>query len=156
CGGDTGDKAKIKKPGAFGQYLRESGMMLRRSRADVGRELPPVQVIPHYVDSDADHINSVKGSCVELAKLILSTSWVERGAKMHPAEELSNKLRQATGIAKSPYVAEFVRLLIESGEKVVLYGWHREVYEIWRTALAEFKPVLYTGSESIPQKEESK
>jgi hypothetical protein len=75
---------------------------------------------------------------------------------MHAAEQLSNKLRQATGIAKAPYVAEFVRLLIESGEKVVLYGWHREVYSLWQTVLRDFKPALYTGSESPRQKEESK
>jgi len=156
CGGNTGDKAKIHNPRAFGLYLRENGLMLRRTRADVGRELPEVQIIPHYVETDPEYLDRVKGACVELAKLILSTSYAERGVKMHAAEELSNKLRQATGIAKAPYVAEFVRLLIESGEKVVLYGWHREVYALWQTMLKDFKPALYTGSESTAHKEESK
>jgi hypothetical protein len=39
------------------------------------------------------------------------------------------KMRQATGIAKAPYVAEFVKLLLESEQKVVLFGWHRDVYD---------------------------
>lgn len=88
--------------------------------------------------------------------LILSQAQLDKGVKMHAAEELSNTLRQATGIAKAPYVAEFVRLLLESGEKVVLYGWHHEVYSIWADRLAEFKPVFYTGAQSVPQKEEAK
>jgi SNF2 family DNA or RNA helicase len=149
-------KARIRDPKAFGLHLRENGMMLRRTRADVGRDLPACQVIPHYVESDPEYLNRVKGSCVELAKLILSTTHQERGVQMHAAEQLSNKLRQATGIAKAPYVAEFVRLLIESGEKVVLYGWHRECYALWAKVLEDFKPAFYTGTESIPQKEESK
>jgi hypothetical protein len=65
-------------------------------------------------------------------------------------------MRQATGIAKAPYVAEFVRMLLESGEKVVLFGWHREVYNIWLERLACFRPVLYTGTESAKQKDTAK
>lgn len=157
CESYFGDKAKVKNPAAFGAYLRDSGMMLRRTRADVGRELPEAQSVVHYVESDPEALNNVSNACAELAKLILSgAKESERGEKMHASEELSNLLRQATGLAKAPYVAEFVRLLLESGEKVVLYGWHRAVYSVWLDKLAEFKPVLYTGSESIPQKEEAK
>jgi len=65
-------------------------------------------------------------------------------------------MRQATGIAKAPYVADFVRLLLENGEKVVLYGWHREVYSIWLQQLKDYNPRLYTGTESAKQKEDAK
>ena len=65
-------------------------------------------------------------------------------------------LRQATGVAKAPYVAEFVRLPMASEKKVILFGWHREVYSIWLEQLAEFKPMLYTGTESPKQKANAK
>src|SRR3546814_14897156 len=55
----------------------------------------------------------------------------------------------------APFVAEYGRLLCESGEKVVLFGWHREVYAIWQEKLKDLKPVLYTGSESESQKDAS-
>lgn len=58
-------------------------------------------------------------------------------------------MRQATGIAKAPYVLEFVRMLVESGESVMLYGWHRDVYNIWLERLAEFNPVMYTGRKDL-------
>ncbi len=75
---------------------------------------------------------------------------------MRSSEELDWKLRQATGVAKAGFVADFVKLLVESGEKVVLYGWHLDVYAIWKERLADLKPAFYTGSESTPQKEESR
>jgi len=72
---------------------------------------------------------------------------------MLAAGQLDIKLRQATGIAKAPCVAAFVRMLVESGEKVLLYGWHREVYGIWQQELANLSPAMYTGTESPRQKE---
>lgn len=156
CSGWSSEKATIKDPKSFGSYLRSSGMMLRRTRHDVGRELPPIQIIPHTIDADPEALNRVSASCAELARFILQGASQERGDKMRAAEELSNKLRQATGISKAPYVAAFVRMLLESEEPVVLYGWHHEVYRIWQDLLKDFKPVLYTGEQSIPQKEEAK
>ena len=130
--------------------------MLRRTRADVGRELPPVTKIPQYVECDQAALDKIKGSAVELAKTILASQQNYRGEKFRASEEFNVLMRQATGISKAPYVAEFVRLLLESGEKVVLYGWHREVYGIWLEQLAAFKPRLYTGTESPKEKEAAK
>jgi hypothetical protein len=46
-----------------------------------------------------------------------------------------------------------VRLLVEaSGEPVVLFGWHRDVYDIWLDALEDLGCVMYTGTESPTQK----
>lgn len=151
-------KARIADPVAFGSYLREGGLMLRRTRKDVDRELPggvPLK-IPQMVESDPEALKKVSRSCAELAEAILRHGEQYRGEKMQASEEFSAMLRQATGIGKAPYVAEFVRLLVESGEKVLLYGWHREVYRIWQEKLADLTPVLYTGTESVPQKEEAK
>ncbi len=152
------NKIKIKNPKAFGMYLRDSGMMLRRTRHDVDRELPGVTPlkIPQIVESDKKVLDQISSSCAELAASIMRSTELYRGEKMQVSEEFSMRLRQATGIAKAPYVAEFVRLLVESGEKIVLYGWHREVYSIWMDKLKDLKPSLYSGSESIPQKEEAK
>lgn len=155
CIGDY-DKLKIKDPRAFGVYMREGGFMLRRTRKDVGRELPPISKIPQLVDSNASVVEEVRERCADLARKIVGGRESYRGEMMQAAEEFSMRLRQATGVAKAPYVAAFVRLLVEGGERVVLYGWHREVYDIWMRELRELKPVLYTGSESINQKQTAK
>lgn len=146
----------VKDPAALGMYLREQGLMLRRTRRDVGRELPPLTKVPQHVDTDTRPLDDVRSAAAELARKILRGDLsLERGESMRAAEELSWKLRQATGLAKAPHVADYVRLLVESGEKVVLYGWHREVYSIWQERLHDLHPALYTGSESPTQKEKS-
>lgn len=38
---------------------------------------------------------------------------------------------------------------------MLLAGWHRDVYAIWQEALADFNPVLYTGSETAAGKARS-
>lgn len=153
---DARGRAKIQDPAAFGTFARAAGLMLRRTRADVGRELPELVRIPHHVDCDTRKLQEIESAATELAQIILSQNPTARGEKLHAAEELSGLVRQATGIAKAPYVAEFVRMLAESGEKVLLYGWHREVYAIWMERLAPLAPAMYTGSESAAQKDEAK
>lgn len=157
CKGSTGDKAAIEDPAAFGAYMRESGFMLRRTRKDVGRELPDLTKIIHQVDADAGALDKVSAECAELARIILKQGGeTVRGEKLNASEQLSNRLRQATGIAKAPFVADFVRMVAESGEKVLVAGWHREFWSILQEKLADLKPVMYTGTESPTQKEESR
>jgi SNF2 family DNA or RNA helicase len=147
------DKAVVKEPKAFGTYLREQGLMIRRTRKDVARELPDMVRVTQDLPYDSKPIDKMKGAVAELAKIILGKA--EFAVKGRAARELDWKLRQATGIAKAPYVADFVRMLVEQGEKVVLYGWHREVYSIWQKKLSDLNPVMYTGSESVRQKEQA-
>lgn len=150
-----GEKS-IKEPQAFGAYLRNEGLMLLRTRADVQREIPPVRTIPYHINSDLGAFNQIQGRATELASIILSTSQSFKGQKLRASEEFNQLMRQATGIAKAIYVAEFVNLLVESGESVVLYGWHREVYSIWMQQLKAHNPVLYTGTESPKRKDEAR
>lgn len=156
CSAAPGDQARLRDPEQFGAWLRREGVMLRRTRKDVFRELPPVSVIPHVVDSDEGAMGNLGADAEGLAKLILSDKEEFRGQKMQASSEFDILMREATGIAKAPYVAEFVRMLVESGEKVLLFGWHREVYRIWNQKLKDLGVVMYTGSENQKQKDESK
>lgn len=149
-------RESVKDPKALGMQLREIGVMLRRTRSEVGRELPPITKAVQHVDYDTTALDEVSKSCAELARFLLRGVETERGDKLRAAGEMDLRLRQATGLAKAPFVAEFVRMLIESGERVVLYGWHRAVYEVWLEKLADCKPVMFTGSESPAAKEESR
>lgn len=148
---------KLADPAALATHLRDAGHMLGRTREQVGRELPygePVRV-PHFVDSDPKALDELSGDSIELAKLILSKG-TGRAERFNIAGQLDSQMRQATGIAKAPYVAEFVKMLLDGGEqRIILWGWHRSVYGIWRERLDAYWPVMYTGSESPKQKESS-
>lgn len=149
------DKVTIADPAALGTYLREQGLMLRRTRKDVGRELPDVVRVTHSVDADEKVYDKLTGEATDLARLILD-SQTERQERWQASGELDWRLRQATGIAKAPYVADFTRLLLESEESVILFGWHRAVYDIWAERLADFNPVFYTGEESPAAKQRAR
>jgi len=156
CSGPrSDDKARIIDPRSFGAYLREQGIMLRRTRKDVARELPEIVKIPHRIDCNMKVLNEAEDAASELARIIVAqdTAWDKRG---QATRDFDVKLRQATGIAKASFVADFVRLLVESEEKVVVFAWHRAVYEILLERLKQYNPVMYTGSESPVQKDESR
>lgn len=153
--GMKGDHMSVKDPAALGRYLRSEGLLLRRTRKDVGRELPDVIRVPHAIDTDADMLERLTGDVIDLADLIVKR-------KLKPAEhfraagEFDWKMRRATGLAKAPFVADFVHLLCETDEQVVLFGWHRDVYEIWESKLAPLSPAFFTGTESPAQKRRSR
>lgn len=147
---------RLKDPKAFGEYLRREGVMLIRTRKDVGRELPPSCKIVHPIEADLDKLNQIESTATELARVILSANQNYRSEKLEASGEFNVMLRHATGLAKAPYVADFVKILMDSEEKVILYGWHHDVYAVWMEALKEFNPRTYTGKESPKQKEENK
>jgi SNF2 family DNA or RNA helicase len=149
-------KLKVSDPAALGTYLREAGIMLRRTRKDVGRELPALTKVRHVVETDEQQLDKAVADVAELARRVLDRIGTNL-ERMQSAGELDYRLRQATGIAKAPAVADFVRLLVEAGESVVLFGWHHEVYRLWSSSFERAVPpipyAMYTGKESDAQKE---
>ncbi len=150
CGGGWSSKPRLNDPRAFGSYVKSAGLMVRRTKKDVSRELPALTKIVHEIESDTKVLDDVKYAADELANIILSQS--KGWDVLKASQEFSNTLRQATGIAKAPYVAELVRMLIEQDQPVLLFGWHRAVYSLWQDRLGEYNPAWYTGSESPVKK----
>ena len=156
CVPAPGGKSKLRDPVLFGAWLRREGLLLARTRRDVGRELPPVSKIVHEIDADPSVLDALESNAIALARRVLKHNEAYRGERMQASSEFDMLLRQATGLAKAPYVVEFVKLLLASEERVVVFAWHRAVYDILLEGLKEFNPVMYTGSESPSQKDKSK
>lgn len=147
-----GKNVIIKDPKALGAYLREKYLFLRRTRAEVGKELAPVNKIVETVGYDEATLKTAEDLAKQLAVRAATGSFMERG---QAARELDMMMRKWTGVSKAKHVAEFVKILLDNGEPVVLAGWHREVYDIWLEELKEYRPVMYTGSESPKQKNDA-
>lgn len=145
-----GHHVLIRDPDAFGAWLRESGMMLRRSRRDVSRELPPI--VRSVIDVEASPPSADNRQVLaRLAERVLSG---ERRVAFESAGQLDAMARKITGLAKANAVAGLVRHIIETtGEPVLLYGWHHEVYDVWMAALEDLKPLLYTGKQDSKAKD---
>lgn len=145
-------KPRLQDAKAFGTYLKEHHLMLIRTRKEVGRELPELTKVTHFLDPDAKEFAKSENRARELARLILQGS---NQQKFMASAEFDMLMRQTTGISKAVQVAAFVDMLINSGEPVVLFGWHRAVYDIWLAELAKHKPAMYTGTESSAEKKKN-
>ena len=148
CEMGPGQKWLVKDPQALGTYLRDSQVFLRRLRE--GR---PINKLVIDVEYDEDVADAAEDLAVKLAIKTTTGSFTERG---QAARELDALARRITGVAKAKSVAAYVRMLLDAGRPVILFGWHRECYDIWMKELADFKPVMFTGSETPRQKEKSK
>jgi SWI/SNF-related matrix-associated actin-dependent regulator 1 of chromatin subfamily A len=62
-------------------------------------------------------------------------------------------IRAQLAIIKAPKVVEYIKEVLEVSEKVVVFGWHRELLTTLLCELADFKPVIITGGTSIPDRQ---
>ena len=145
----------VKDPEALGAYLQAEGITLRRTvdDAEVGYDMPPLYKHPFEVEWCEDDAATDRELQVRLAQKVLRGDYFQRGAA---ARELDMLVRRETGVAKARSVAAYVRTLVEGGEPVLLGGWHRDVYDIWKRSLGDLNPVWYTGTESQAQKARAK
>ncbi len=151
----AGKEPALKDAAAFGEYLRSQHIMIRRTREEVGRELPEHTRVVHKIEHDTIEVDRIRGKAGDLARLILSKS-TKPADQMNAAGQLESLVRQQTAIAKAPHVAAFAEMLLEQGTPIVLYGFHRSFYEIVTSKLRDYNPLMYTGSESNEKKVENK
>lgn len=143
CGTKT-----VDDPEALGMFLREQFALTRK----LGSGPKPNKVVVP-IDYDAAHLASIEDFAAELARVATTASFEERGRAVR---ELDMRVRHETGVAKAHHVAQYVRVLVEAGEQVVLFGWHRAVYDIWLKALDDLGVAMFTGSETGVEKHKSK
>lgn len=147
---DPSGRLVVKNPEALGAYLRENHLMIRRTREEVGRQLPPVEKVTQTVEYDKEIAEKYMAELKEVAsRALYSTNFFEKG---QAAARLDNLARQMTGIAKARSAAEHIAGLCESGQKIIVCAWHREVWDILAHHLEKFKPALYTGHEGPSKK----
>ncbi|MGG1598493.1 DEAD/DEAH box helicase [Paenibacillus naphthalenovorans] len=144
----------VADPEMLGDHLRREGLMLRRSKDDVLTELPPKRRIVQQIDSDEHVFLKEMRTVIRLiGKHDQAENHFEKG---RIKREIGQRVRQATGVAKAPYVAEFVKMLLDAGEPVILYGYHHEVYAQWEERLRGYRPAFITGRETPAEKEAAK
>ena len=142
----------VAKPDLLGERLRSDGLMLRRTKQEVLKELPPKRRLVMAVDSDEGTYRKLMQPVVEtLARMRQEEATASQRALW--AMEVEQGERQATGVAKAPSVAQFVRALLEADEKVLLFAHHHQVMDIYKKELHSFSPVFITGRETPAMKE---
>ncbi|MBQ8202598.1 MAG: DEAD/DEAH box helicase [Clostridia bacterium] len=144
--------AVVVKPDLLGAYLRREGLMLRRTKQDVLKELPPKRRAVQELDwNDKLYAQLMAPILPDVIR------WKQDGTltpqtRAMLEESISQHVRQATGVAKAPYVCQFVRALLDAGEKVLLFAHHHAVMDTYKQELKHYHPGFITGRETISMK----
>jgi SWI/SNF-related matrix-associated actin-dependent regulator of chromatin subfamily A-like protein 1 len=137
----------------LGERLREV-CMVRRTKEEVARELPPI--VRTRIDVTLAQPKGYQQR--EQAMLAWVRKWQERfgaeAAAMEPAASMEfrahlSALRREAALAKVPHAAEWAEELVESGERVVFFAYHKEVVHRLAAALPG-RAAVVTGDMPAP------
>ena len=145
------NRAMVAKPELLGEHLRREGLMLRRLKSDVLGELAPKRRLVQEIDWDDQVYRELMKPVADQLKILRATDDPSKRAIIEDA--ICQQQRQATGVAKAPFVAAFVRALLDGGEKVLLMAHHHAVMDIYRKELKTYHPGFITGRENDAQKD---
>lgn len=143
---------RVREPMVLNSFMKKQGMILRRTPEDIGMQFGEASKHVYTIDADIKKLEEVQNVAKLLALSVLSGNI---GEDSEASREFDWKLRHATGVAKAKPVAEFVKMMLEEQEKVVLVGWHRDVYDIWEKEFVGIPTVMYTGSETPGEKDKA-
>ena len=144
--------AVVVKPELLGDYLRREGLMLRRTKQEVLKELPPKRRAVQELDWNDKLYAQLMAPVLPEVIRWKTDGTLTASARAMLEESISQHVRQATGIAKAPYVCQFVRALLDSGEKVLLFAHHHAVMDTYKQELKHYRPGFITGRETISAK----
>ena len=143
----------VAKPELLGEHLRREGLMLRRLKGQVLTQLLPKRRLVQEIDwSDQLYREMMQGIGGQLEKLALAES---ESIRVILEEAICQTQRKATGVAKAPYVCAFVRMLLEGGEKVLLFAHHHAVMDLYKRELKAYRPAFITGRENESAKQQA-
>lgn len=143
----------VTDPVMLGEYLKKEGLMLRRTKKQVLKELPPKRRVVQTIDFDSGTYGKLIQDAINKAKTFDEIS--DRFEKGRLTREIVNDSRQAMGIAKASYVTTFLKMLLDAGEAVLVFAYHHAVFDIYREELKDYKPVEITGRQSSIEKDKS-
>lgn len=153
CDYDASGKLIVKDPDQLGQYLLDRKLMLRRTKDEVLSELPEKRRVIEPISADNGLFAELAMEAGRLARQAATVRDPFDRARMEAAAIAQT--RMATGQAKAPAVAAFLRGLLQAEQPTLIFAHHHAVYDELLHELADFNPVAITGRESMAVKERS-
>ena len=143
----------VLKPQLLGAHLRREGLMLRRTKQEVLPELPEKRRLVQEIDADDGIYQQLMAPVKDKLLRLQREKGLTPSARALLEDQISQEERQAAGLAKAPYVCQFVRALLSAGEKVLLFAHHHAVMDLYQRELKNERPVFITGRETAAEKE---
>ncbi len=134
----------VVEPAALHDHLKREGLMLRRRKSEVETQLPPKRRIVQAIDhNDSIYKKLIKNAAAIAKRYDRIKVWSDKGKA---AAEIDRETRLASGVAKAPHAAEFVKTLIDAGERPLIYAWHHAVHDVLSSEIKD--AVMITGKQT--------
>ena len=147
-----------EKRGALFEILSQN-IMIRRRKLDVLTNLPDkvrfrqtIQINEEYYQSEMEKHLEELNTKLAVAK---SKTKFQAISELEAYNSFANNERITAGVAKVPYVIQFIEEILETGEPVVVYCHHDAVYERLNSRLWKYNPVTVRGGQSDNQRQEA-
>ncbi|WP_113675836.1 DEAD/DEAH box helicase [Vallitalea guaymasensis] len=143
----------VVDPALLGEHLKREGLLLRRTKKEVLKELPPKRRVVQHIDQDECLFKQLISKTFD--KVLQIDKIDDQFKKGRLIRDIVNETRRATGIAKAPHVCDFVKALLEAGEKVLLFAYHHDVMDIYENLLQNYNPMFITGRQNQKEKDKA-
>jgi len=122
-------------------------VMLRRKKSDVLKELKEKVRYKEVIDADIEYYHK------ELNRIWQKLEEEQRDAKSTFDKSASYQRaiqgeRQAAGVAKLPYVINFVENIMEIEESVVVFCHHKYIHQLLHEKLSKYSPSSIIGGQT--------
>lgn len=126
------------------------GCMLRRTKSEVMKDLPPkvMEVVPLEVDESA------MNDYYEEEREVFSENTSKSG-KENARAKVAGLLRSAYAL-KEKSMLLWIEDFLESGKKLLLFAWHRSVVEVLYDTLKQWHPAIIYGGMSTNEREDAR
>jgi len=124
-----------------------SGFMLRRTRKDVGDEMPEpeCELVPIPASGKMEKLTAKE------------LKWTSKDAKYQSFEDMEGELatvRREIAMEKLPHALQHVKYLLTATDKVVVFAYHRDMIKGLAEGLKAFNPVVIHGGVGTKRREE--
>lgn len=136
------------------ERLTSLGVMLRRTRSDVGLQLPPCQTVKVALELTGTALSSYRSAAADLRVWIAKHRGSEAAMRAIRAEKLTRVgyLRAAAADAKTPAMLDWVAdLMAETDEKVVVFADSRALQQAFMRRWPNAAHLLGDDSASMRQ-----
>jgi SNF2 family DNA or RNA helicase len=146
------------KRGALYEMLIES-VMIRRRKIDVLEDLPEKIRYRQEIEIDKKYYETEMRKNLDKLHEKLEEAHARTDfkaiAETSAYQEFKGNERISAGMAKVPYIVEFVKEMMENEEPLVIYCHHHSVHAALQEKLTEYKPVTIIGGQTESQRQEA-
>ena len=132
--------------------LIDNFAVIRHKKEISQNQYPQHEIV--NVEPDIEQLESAQKLAEDLAMRVLTAhDYNESGIA---SRQFDIQMRKMTGLAKARACAASAKILLDRGLPVILFGYHRAVYQIWEEEFANYNPMFYTGKQTPSQKKRAK